>query len=165
MKVHIVLTKQDADIICFKHSLPKGKFNETVIKILRAAVRNKIAVMPMSFKINRSVPKLNTKIDLPQDLIQDCYEKLGFKKGCFTTGVKAEIRKCIRKNLVTKTDRILLAAVQKMFADALALAEKQKKELVDDGCSPALYPYREAMDLLLSQIKKSISEGGDENGR
>ncbi len=38
MKVHIVLTEQDTDIICFKHSLPKGKFNETVIKILRAAV-------------------------------------------------------------------------------------------------------------------------------
>ncbi len=150
MQFHIVLTEQDADIICFKRSLPKGKFNETVIKIMRATVRNKIAVMPMNFKIDRSVTKLNTKIDLPEDLIHKCYEKLGFKKGSFTTGVKAEIRRCIRKNLVTKRERLSIAETQKLFEDATAMMEKRR------GGSPSLAPYREAVDLLIHEIQNAM---------
>ncbi len=153
MQFHIVLTEQDADIICFKRSLPKGKFNETVIKIMRAAVRNKIAVMPMNFKIVRSVTKLNTKIDLPEDLIQKCYEKLGFKKGGFTTGVKAGIRKCIRKNLVVKRERLSIAETQKLFEAATEMMNKQR------GGSPSLAPYREAVDFLIHEIQKAMDGG------
>ncbi len=153
MEFHIILTEQDADIICFKRSLPKGKFNETVIKIMRAAVRNKIAVMPMSFKIDRSVTKLNTKINLPEDLIQKCYEKLGFKKGCFTTGVKAEIKKCIRKNLVTKKERLSIEEVKKLFEAATETMEKRR------GGLPSLAPYREAVDFLIHEIQKAIDGG------
>ncbi len=165
MKFHIVLTEADADIICFKHSLPDGKFNETVRKILWNATKGRVADIPMSFDIDRSVTKLHTKIDLNEDLVQSCYENLGFEPNKFTTGVKAEIRKCIQKNLRTKTDRIPLATVQKMFFDALALAEARKQERVDDGCCPSLYPYREAMDFLLDEIQNSLSKDGDENDK
>ncbi len=119
----------------------------------------------MSFEIDRSVTKLHTKIDLNEDLVQSCYENLGFEPNKFTTGVKSEIRKCIQKNLRTETDRIPLAIVQKMFSDALSLAEARKQERVDDGCCPSLYPYREAMDFLLDEIQNSLNKGGDENGR
>ncbi len=153
MQFHIVLTEEDADIICFKRSLPKGKFNETVIKIMRTAVRNKIAVMPMSFKIDRSVTKLNTKIDLPEDLIQKCYEKLGFKKGCFTTGVKAEIKKCIRKNLVVKRERLSITETQKLFDAATEMMNNRR------GGSPSLAPYREAVNFLINEIQKAMEEG------
>ncbi len=165
MKFHIVLTEADADIICFKRSLPNGKFNETVRKILWNATKGRVADTPMSFEIDRTVKKLHTKIELNEDLVQSCYENLGFEPNKFTTGVKAEIRKCIQKNLRTKTDRIPLATVQKMFSDALALAEAKKQERVDNGCSLSLYPYREAMEFLLAEIQNSLSKGGDENGR
>lgn len=153
MEFHIILTEQDADIICFKRSLPKGKFNETVIKIMRAAVRNKIAVMPMSFKIDRSVTKLNTKIDLPQDLVKKCYEKLGFKKGSFTTGVKAEIRRCIRKNLVVKRERLSIEEVKKLFEAATEMMNNRR------GGTPSLAPYREAVDFLIHEIQKAMEKG------
>ncbi len=165
MKFHIVLTEADADIICFKRSLPKGKFNETVRKILWNATKGRVADIPMSFDIDCTMTKLHTKIGLNEDLVQNCYENLGFEPNKFTTSVKAEIRKCIQKNLRTKTDRIPLVTVQQMFADALALAEAKKQERVDDGCGLSLYPYREAMDFLLDEIQNSISKGGDENDR
>ncbi len=165
MKFHIVLTEADADIICFKRSLPEGKFNEMVRKILWNATKGRVADIPMSFEIDRTVTKLHTKIDLNEDLVQSCYENLGFEPNKFTTGVKAEIRKCIQNNLRTKTDRIPLATVQKMFSDSLALAKSRKQERVDDGCGPSLYPYREGMDFLLDEIQTSISKGGDENDR
>ncbi len=97
--------------------------------------------------------------------LQSCYENLGFEKDGFTTGVKAEIRKCIQKNLRTKNDRIPIATVQKMFFDALSLVEARKQERVDDGCGPSLYPYREAIEFLLTEVQKSMKEGVDENGR
>ncbi len=165
MKFHIVLTEADADIICFKRSLPNGKFNETVRKILWNATKGRVADIPMSFDIERSVTKLHTKIDLNEDLVRSCYENLGFEPNKFTTGVKAEIRKCIQKNLRTKNDRIPIATVQKMFFDALSLVEARKQERVDDGCGPSLYPYREAIEFLLTEVQKSMKEGGDENGR
>ncbi len=44
MKFHIVLTEADADIICFKRSLPEGKFNETVRKILWNATKGRVRI-------------------------------------------------------------------------------------------------------------------------
>ncbi len=165
MKFHMILTEADADIICFKRSLPEGTFNATVLKILRSATRGRVAEIPMCFEIDRSVARLHTKIDLDEGLVQRCYEKLGFERGKFTTGVKAEIRKCIQKNLKTKTERIPLATLQKLFSDALALAKARKQERVDDGCGPSLCPYREAMDFILNEIQNYISKGGDENDK
>lgn len=52
MKFHLVLTKNDADIIAFKNSVTYKEFNESVIKILNKAVRGKVADIPMSFEIS-----------------------------------------------------------------------------------------------------------------
>lgn len=49
MKIHLVLTKADADIICLKKSLPKGTFNKTVNEILSAEYKGKIAPVPCKF--------------------------------------------------------------------------------------------------------------------
>ena len=43
MKRNMKLTKKDADIVALKNFLPERKFNETVIKILRAAVKDNVA--------------------------------------------------------------------------------------------------------------------------
>ncbi len=98
VKFHIVLTENDADIIAFKNFVPRGKFNDCVINILRCAVQGKVAEIPMRFDIDVLVQRSHTKIDLPEDLVRKCYKKLGFESGRFTTRVKAEIRKAINKN-------------------------------------------------------------------
>ena len=47
MKKHMKFTQKDADIVALKNFLPERKFNETAIKILRAAVKDRVAVIPM----------------------------------------------------------------------------------------------------------------------
>ena len=71
------LTKKDADIVALKNFLPERKFNETVIKILRAAVKGKVAVIPMEFEIVPFEKHPGTKIELPEDLEQQLIENSG----------------------------------------------------------------------------------------
>ena len=97
MKKHMKLTQKDADIVALKNFLPERKFNEKVIKILRAAVEDQVAVMPMDFEIVPFENHPGTKIDLPEDLEQKFCEKFGRRK--FTTTVKTLIRQCIQQNL------------------------------------------------------------------
>ena len=99
MKFHLVLTKNDADIIAFKNSLSYKEFNESVIKILNKAVRGKVADIPMNFEISDNVSEAHTKIELNDELVKVCQETLGFNKGRFTACVKQEIRRCIKKNI------------------------------------------------------------------
>lgn len=125
MKFHIVLTEKDADIIAFKNFVPRGEFNESVILILRRAVAGKPIDKPVYFDIDLLAPQTHTKIDLPDDLVVQCYGKLKFKKGSFTTGVKEEIRKYICKNRKDPLRRYMEIAGLK---DILQVAEEAMRE-------------------------------------
>lgn len=129
MRINIVLTKSDGDVARFLRSLPKGKRNETVIKILRHAVRGHVAeltVEPNGF----SATEERVGIDLPKDLVKQCKEKPGFEK--FTTGVKAEILRCIRKNYKEPPSRfVTLSEVQEMAVKANGFIENQKERYSD----------------------------------
>ena len=104
MKFHVILTKEDADIIAFKNFLPKGKFNENVIRILRHALKGEIPDEPMTFEIDVCASKAHTKVDLPEDLVLRCRERFGGRYG-FTTAIKAEIRKYIVFNRKETNDQ------------------------------------------------------------
>lgn len=41
MKIHVVLTKKDADIAAFKKSIPQGEWSQTVAQILSCALFQK----------------------------------------------------------------------------------------------------------------------------
>ena len=97
MKKHMKLTQKDADIVALKNFLPERKFNETVIKILRADVKDRVAVIPMDFEIVPFENHPGTKIDLLEDLEQKLCEKFGRRK--FITTVKTRIRQCVRQTL------------------------------------------------------------------
>ena len=125
MKKHMKLTKKDADIVALKTFLPERKFNETVIKILRAAVKGKVAEIPMEFEIVPFENHPGTKIELPEDLEQQLCEKFGERK--FTTTVKMLIRQCIRQNLKeVPTKRISTADTFSLFEQALKIADRNK---------------------------------------
>ncbi len=68
MKCHIVLTKNDAEIICFKKSLGSRKFSSVVAEILKSAVNGKVAVIPMNFEIDTEVQPAHAKVTLPDQL-------------------------------------------------------------------------------------------------
>ena len=123
MKRNIKFTKKDADIVALKNFLPERKFNETVIKILRAAVKDRVAVIPMEFEIVPFEKHPGTKIDLPEDLAQQICEKFGERK--FTTTVKALTRQCIHQNLKeVPTKRITAGVTYAWFERTLEIADR-----------------------------------------
>ena len=123
MQRHMKLTKKDADIVALKNFLPERKFNETVIKILRAAVKGKVAEIPMEFEIVPFEKHPGTKIELPEDLEQQLCEKFGGRK--FTTTVKALIRQCICQNLKeVSTKRMSAADTYSLLEQTLKIADR-----------------------------------------
>ena len=123
MQRHMKLTKKDADIVALKNFLPERKFNETVIKILRAAAKDRVAVIPMEFEIVPFENHPGTKIELPEDLEQQLIEKFGERK--FTTTVKALIRQCIHQNRKeVQTKRITVGVTYTWFERTLEIADR-----------------------------------------
>lgn len=130
MKFHLVLTKNDADIIAFKKSVSYKQFNESVIKILNKAVRGKVADIPMNFEIDSNVSEIHTKIELDDELVKACKEVLGFNKGRFTACVKQEIRRCIKKNIsVADKSGFDTEKIKELFDDSLQFISNRKAEL------------------------------------
>ena len=151
------LTKKDADIVALKNFLPERKFNETVIKILRAAVKDRVAVVPMEFEIVPFEKHPGTKIDLPEDLVQQICEKFGGRK--FTTTVKALIRQCIHQNLKeVPTKRLSAAETYALFRQALERAN-QNMEL-PDGSEKYRRMHKDSLWALRSLIEHLDKERG-----
>ena len=159
MKFHVVLTESDGNIIRFMRALPEGKFNETVIKILRSAVRRKVAELPIELDDLPVVPK-DTHIDLPEDLVRRCESELGFKRGKFTTCVKKEILRCIHKNYKAPPQRCVpVSQVEAVFEKANEFIAKRKKKTADtpDKDARMLNAYHFLIDWLV-QIVEDVTE-------
>ena len=154
MKINVKLTKKDADIVALKKFLPERKFNETVIKILNAALRSEVAQIPMEFEIIPLAKESPTKIDLSPELIEKVGSKFG--RGKFTTKVKALIRRCIRANLIElSTKRLSMARGRYLLDRTIEIAHKN--EGLPDGSEKyqkMLKDHRYALGALVSQLDK-----------
>ena len=165
MKLHIVLTKKDADIAAFKKSLPKGEWSKTVVQIMNAAIRDRVADIPMNFAIKPLDEKVDAKISMPQKLADRFCEKFGYEKGELGPGIKAQIRKCIWKNLKPSTvQRFSSADIQAAFYQAFHHVS-EKGEVLDgrrDKCERLQREYHRAFqmkhDALLLQIRKETEK-------
>ena len=151
------LTKKDADIVALKNFLPERKFNETVIKILRAAVKGKVAVIPMEFEIVPFEKHPGTKIELPEDLEQQLIEKFGERK--FTTTVKDLIRQCIRQNRKeVPTKRISVGTAYAWFERTLEIADRNIG--MPEGSEKYRQMYKDgklALQVLIEHLEKKRS--------
>ena len=154
MKRNMKLTKKDSDIVALKNFLPERKFNETVIKILRAAVKDKVAVTPMEFEIVPFEKHPGTKIELPEDLEQQLIEKFGERK--FTTTVKDLIRQCIRQNRKeVPTKRISVGTVYAWFERTLEIADRNIG--MPEGSEKHRQMYKDgklALQVLIEHLEK-----------
>lgn len=162
MKIRIDLTKKDADIAAFKKSLPKGEWSKNVVQIMNAAMRDRVADIPMQFSIEALDEKIPTKISLPQKLAEKIKEKFGYKKGNFSTGIKIEIRKCIRKNLkISSVKRFSSAEITAAFDEAFHRIS-EKGEMLDgrrDKNERVQREYRWAFNAMLDTLTNSIKKG------
>ena len=162
MKIRIDLTKKDADIAAFKKSLPKGEWSKNVVQIMNAAMRDRVADIPMQFTIEALDEKIPTKISLPEKLAERFCEKFGYKKGNFSTGIKIEIRKCIRKNLkISFVKRFSSAEITAAFDEAFHRIS-EKGEILDgrrDKNERVQREYRWAFNAMLDTLTNSTKKG------
>ena len=157
MKRNMKLTKKDADIVALKNFLPERKFNETVIKILRAAVKDRVADIPMEFEIVPFENHPGTKIELPEDLEQQLFEKFGERK--FTTTVKALIRQCICQNLKeVPTKRMSAADTYSLFEQTLKIADRSVG--LPDGSEKYRRMHKDSLWALRLLIERLDKERG-----
>ena len=163
MKCHIVLTKNDAEIICFKKSLGSQKFSSVVAEILKSAVNGKVAVIPMNFEIDTEVQPAHAKVTLPDQLADACRVKLNFSKGNFSSGIKREIKKCIKQNLTVPEHKLISdAKLKEEFESVLSFIENRKEQLNNnsDKNKLTLICYRRSINFLINKLSK---ERGDKN--
>lgn len=114
-----------------KKSLPQGQWSKHVVQIMTAAMRDRVADTSMNFQINPMDKNLHTKISLPERTAQRFREKFGYEKGSFTTSIKAEIRKCIRKNLHQQTAKRFSSAELADAFDQFRHRVDEKRQVLD----------------------------------
>lgn len=167
MKLHVVLTKNDGDILAFKKSLPTGEWSKTVAIILNAALKGEVATLPMNFKLEPIRENIHTKISLPDELLRKCHKKLGCERGTLTTVIKAEIRKCIRKNLLAfNIKKFSYTEIRLIFEQMLCRVDeridgigdlKQRSKLI-------LKLHHRAMNELIDELRQITYKEVNKNG-
>ena len=160
-KLRMSLTKKDADIAAFKKSLPEGTWSKTVELILSAAVRDRVADLPMQFTIEALNEKEETKVSLSPKLLDRFCEKFGYEKGRVSTGIKAEIRKCIRKNLKIPSVKRFSSAEIKAAFDTAFHRVNEKEKLLDgrrDKSERVQREYRWAFNSMLDTLTRQLGK-------
>ena len=156
-KYHIVLTPNEPEIIAFKKSLPKGELSKTVAKIMTASLKSAVAAIPMNFEIEPVTQDVHTKISLPEDLVQKFCKKFGCKKGNLTTAIKAEIKKCIKKNLNPQPDIYFSSAKVKVIFSKVINRVTEKKKSPDIGSEKSRLIEKEWMSAFY-EMQKTVNQ-------
>lgn len=162
MKKHIVLKNRDADIYCFLNTISKGERKKIVSRILSSALRGRVLTVPMNFVIKSFDGERHVKIDIPDNLVAKCEERLGFTKGKFSACIKNEIRRCINKNFVTpKIIRIPKSKVREKLNDTLEFINEKEKSLAHhpDKNKIMLKIYLRSLDALAQDFRNYKKQG------
>ena len=129
---------------------------------MNAAIRDRVTDIPMNFAIEPLDEKEDAKISMPQKLADRFCEKFGYEKGKFGPGIKAQIRKCIRKNLKPRiVKRFSSAEITAAFDEAFHRIS-EKGEMLDgrrDKNERVQREYRWAFNAMLDKLTNSIKKG------
>ena len=132
-KYHVVLTKNEPEIIAFKKSLPQGIFSKLVVIIMTESLKDEVAEIFMNFKIEPVIEDVHTKISLPEEMVQKFCEKFGCQKGNLTSFIKREVKKCIRKNLEIEPDKYFSSTDVNAVFDQVINRVNEKRDSLDAG--------------------------------
>lgn len=147
-KIHLVLSKDDVDIITWKNMLPTRTFNKFANEILIAESKGKIAAVPYKFSSIKETAPIHCRIVIENGVALDYLAKI--PKGQVTFSIKKIIRKHIRKN---QTKTLHLDLVIKLLSDFKTKIES--KELQYAGVQNK---YRKLCDCYDGTLKTIFNE-------
>lgn len=131
-------------------------------QILSSALRGRVLTIPMDFSIKSFDGERHVKIDVFDNLVAKCEERLGFTRGKFSICLKNEIRRCINKNLVIpKIIRIPKSKVREKLNDTLKLINEKEKSLAEhpDKNKIMLKIYLGTLDTLAQDFRNYKKQG------
>lgn len=146
--IHLVLSKDDTDIIAWKNVLPSRTFNKFVNEILIAESKGKIADIPYGFSSVKEVAPIHCRIVIKNGSALDYLAKI--PKGQVSLSIKKIIRKHIRKN---RTKTLRLDLVIKLLSDF-----KTKIESKEPECVGLQDKYRKLCDCYDGALKNLFNE-------
>ena len=95
--IRFVLAKEDADLICWKNSLPPRSFNEIISKILVSESEGQIARIPCTFSSSEVAEGIDASFYVGDENVIALLGSI--KRGQCTDTIKGIIRKHIKHNL------------------------------------------------------------------
>ena len=95
--IRFVLAKEDADLICWKNSLPPRSFNEIINKILVSESGGQIARIPCTFSSSEVAEGIDASFYVGDENVIALLGSI--KRGQRTDTIKGIIRKHIKHNL------------------------------------------------------------------
>lgn len=161
-KYHIVLTPNEPEIIAFKKSLPQGELSRVVAIIMTESLKDKVAVIPMSFEIEPVIEDVHTKISLPEDLVQRFCKQFECKKGNLTTAIKSEIKKCIKKNLNPQPDKYFSSAKVSSIFGQVTNRVAEKKNSSDSGSEKSRLVEKEWLNAFY-EMQNTVNQERNKN--
>lgn len=164
-KYHVVLTPNEPEIIAFKKSLPQGNFSKSVVIIMTESLKDEVAEIPMDFKIEPVIQDVNTKITLPEELVQKFCKKFGCQKGNLTSYIKREVKKCIQNNLDPLPDEFILSTDVKAIFDQVINRVNEKRDSLDASSEKSRLLEKEGLNAFYEMQDTLKQERNKDNGR
>ncbi len=159
--IHFVLSSEDNDLIEWKNSLPKRRFNRTVCEILVSESLGKLAAVPLGFSSAECSESVHCLLRLDDENAIRLIDSI--EPGEITPYIKKIIRKHIKKNrskAKTVSAKLLIQLVQNIQAN---LEHEQK--ILDDAFED-LYSenYGAELPKLFSSVINAYKNGDESYG-
>ncbi len=160
--IHFVLSPEDSDLIAWKNSLPKRRFNQTVCEILVSESKGKLAVIPHQFSSAECSEPVHCLLRIQDENAIRLIDSI--EPGEITPYIKKIIRKHIRKNREMPKDvhgellrKLLYAVKTKMDRD---------KQTLDDYLYDVISSetYGRGLKELFSSIVRAYKSGDEKRG-
>ncbi len=159
--VHFVLSSEDGDLIAWKNSLPKRRFNQTVCEILVNESLGKLAVVPLRFSPAECSEPVHCLLRLQDENAIRLIDSM--EPGEVTPYIKKTIRKHIKKNR-NKAKTVSAKLLRRLIKNIQANLEHEQEIL--DNAFEDLYSenYGAELPKLFSSVINAYKNGDESYG-
>ena len=160
--IRFVLTKEDADLIGWKNSLPPRSYNETINKILVSESVGRIAHIPYEFSSSEVAEEVDASFYVGDENVLALLGSM--KRGQRTDTVKGILRKHIRYNCENPPKIVSLDVLHSILVDFRTKMEARAAACagVADKYCKLCDSYYDGMVTLFNTMLAAAYNAGDE---